>query len=198
MSKCEFCGNQKLIQLKKTNLLDKPADIFLCSECGHVFKSPLEKITNDDVEKYYQNIRYNDERIIRNQQKKQIQFLVENKTIDTKEKSALLEIGGGVNGLINLFPDLDKYALELNRAVQEKMKSLGIKVLDSLKDLQTDFDIIILSHVFEHIIDNPFIYISDLMKLLSDKGSIFIEVPHLAYELYIDKQNNVCCCIYVV
>jgi SAM-dependent methyltransferase len=191
MHKCEFCNNQKLINLKKTQLLNKKATMLRCPSCNHVFKSDFKEITNNDIKDFYQKIRYNDDKIIKNQQKKQVQFLVKNKIISITEKRTVLEIGGGIHGLINIFTNSDKYALELNKMAQEKMQKNGIRIIESFKNIEENFDIIILSHVFEHIIKSPYVYISGLLRLLSEKGCLFIEVPHLAYELCVDKQNNV-------
>jgi hypothetical protein len=70
---------------------------------------------------------------------------------------------------------------------QTRITSEGVSIHRDLKDLMGSFDVIVLSHVVEHLVD--FEILEKVSKLLSPKGVIYIEVPNAgAYESFARRE----------
>ena len=192
MKICEFCKSEKLLELKKTRLLDIDATLFICLDCMHVFKSGFYEISLNNINKFYQNDIYNDDKIVKWQHNEQLSFLNNHNLLEVKKTQKVLEIGAGIHGLMNhLGSNYSKYSFDLNRKVQMEMETSDVHIVECLNDLKIQFDIIILSHVFEHIIEEPYFYIINLLNLLSRNGCLFIEVPLRSYELLLSRNKKV-------
>lgn len=97
----------------------------------------------------------------------------------------LLEIGSGEGFLLELFEknEYDVYGIEPSK---DNLSIIGGKIkkgkavtgyIEDVYAINKHFNIIILSHVFEHLIDCKKSLI-ELKKLLEPEGIIFIEVPN--------------------
>lgn len=96
----------------------------------------------------------------------------------------LLEIGCGTGGAIATLADAvgkDAVAIEPDLSSREVATRIGVSVIDGdLSDLVADgriFDIILLSHVLEHVVD-PHEFVMSIRKLLGPEGRLLIEVPN--------------------
>jgi len=112
-----------------------------------------------------------------------------------RESDAVLEVGCGVGTVSTLILRLLSakgllHAVDISPQSIERAKLLGVKYRNAIfevRDLtqnQIDrkFDVIVLPDVIEHI---PFdlypIFFSNLEKMLTDSGFIFIHIPHPNY-----------------
>jgi SAM-dependent methyltransferase len=102
---------------------------------------------------------------------------------DTNTK--VLEIGAGYGHTLAYFKQQSNCYVEGVEPSKEgsynAINSYGIKTFNGfLEDFQTNekFDIIILSHVFEHFY-NPDEALVIIRKLIRDEGVLFIEVPNI-------------------
>lgn len=90
----------------------------------------------------------------------------------------ILDIGCGQAGLLRTlkrrYPNNTYYAVDPNVDVRQK-SDRGIRFSQTWKDLDQKFDLIILSHVVEHVVD--FSEFTPLPWLLADRGHVYIEVP---------------------
>ena len=98
-----------------------------------------------------------------------------------KTFSAVLDFGGGFGGALAAFPDSERCVYELDPVAREHLATLDdVKVLGnelfSDDAYKSKFDLIILSHVLEHMRD-PIFELERMQALLSPNGLIFIEVP---------------------
>ena len=190
---CECCDSTEFTILGNVKMLHKNAMAIRCMKCNHVVKSYIP--TGNELMKFYQTISHDDIAIFKNKVKEQLVFIKDNFDIDNIEN--MLEIGSGPKGIFDfLSSDIKKYALEVDNNAIIKLESKGIKTFTSFDDIDIKFDLIILSHVLEHIVDDIGDYIDKLLSLLSDDGCIFIEVPMSKYELILDNEritnNNFC------
>ena len=94
------------------------------------------------------------------------------------KKQNILEIGCGDGSLIKLFDNNKNkiYGCEINPIVKKIGLKKEIKYLNNYNNKK--FDIIILSHVFEHFL-NIRDEIKVLHKCLNKDGIIYIEVPNI-------------------
>ncbi|MEI9919947.1 MAG: class I SAM-dependent methyltransferase [Bacteroidota bacterium] len=105
---------------------------------------------------------------------------------DLKEKDKVLEIGCGMGGILIPFKlagmqvtgiDLGPEFISLGNKFD---LNLYVKSVDDLLKESTEYDLIILSHVIEHIPDlNNFL--GKVKTLLTPAGKIFIAVPGIKY-----------------
>jgi len=112
-------------------------------------------------------------------------------------KGKLLEIGSGEGFILELF---EKNGFEVsgiepsekNIEIINKKLSKGNCKHGFVEDEFTNdskFDIIIMSHVLEHVVDSRKI-LEKLKKILSDKGHLFIEVPNCGSKKYLEESIN--------
>lgn len=94
----------------------------------------------------------------------------------------ILEIGPGTGIFakkwISAYPDSKYYAVETDTSCYPSLEEIGVKVTRAteVKELNTQFDLVIMSHVLEHV-SNPTEFISESTKFLKKDGTLFIEVP---------------------
>lgn len=99
----------------------------------------------------------------------------------TTQFENVLDFGGGFGGALEAFPQSNKYLYEVDPQALEKLKAaegvnlLGPAELES-EDFRQFFDLIIVSHVLEHLKD-PVLELERLQSRLKPGGYLFIEVP---------------------
>jgi SAM-dependent methyltransferase len=95
----------------------------------------------------------------------------------------VLEVGCGSGGLLAVFKEnnCDVVGLDFDDNYLQIARDNGIKVHNGSIEVlgnEEKFDVIILSHVLEHIVD-PLPFLESLVKHLSKDGVLYIEVPSL-------------------
>lgn len=93
----------------------------------------------------------------------------------------ILDVGAGeghfFDSLKQKINNFNYYAIEVDKNIYPTLEKRG-KVYGSLKDLKNQkFDLVILSHIIEHI-SKPREFLFEIKKLLKKDGYIFIEVPN--------------------
>jgi len=104
-----------------------------------------------------------------------------------------LEVGAGFGQLLSLlkkeFSESAFFATELDAKCLSKLSDLGVKVKRVLIDagvdnpFDTDFDLILCSHVMEHS-PNPGGFLACLSQMLRPGGHVFVEVPNCGVPYY--------------
>lgn len=188
---CFSCNCSKFIKIQKYKYINSSKfstmfnnlEIFTCQKCGisqinhkllnenkliEYYKNHYRKIKNFKEIKNDIDIKYFTQRA-----KGQIKLF--KKYINPREFINILEIGpGSGNGLIELaksFPNANIY-------IDEPDSTLNFKYKKSFKidDNKNLYNVILLSHVLEHI-KNPNNYLIKLHAKLKPNGLIIIEVP---------------------
>ena len=94
----------------------------------------------------------------------------------------ILEIGPGLGYLAIHWkkqnPAADYFVVETDVSCHDKLIQNDIQVLadNGLENLSNDFDMVIMSHVLEHV-SNPREFLNTYLKKLKKGGVLFIEVP---------------------
>jgi len=101
--------------------------------------------------------------------------------INTKRKKInVLEIGPGpgffLKEMIDNHPEFKYFALETDLSCHENLNFLGVNLISEIDNFEKSFDLVIISHVLEHV-SNPNKFINLVRKSLIKNGIIFIEVP---------------------
>lgn len=154
-----------------------------CDKCGFVCYSP--RPTHEEMTKkyeflgLYENIGGQDKqsgRDIKSDQKRAYAIFKRIKRLSIVPNPNLLDVGGG-NGKL-LFPFIKNgtkcYIVDYNQNPLLEITWLAT----TLKTLETKekFDIIICSHVLEHVVD-PVEFLKDIIPFLKEKGMLYVEVP---------------------
>ncbi len=186
---CILCKFSKLdIIASRVRDSDKHR-VIKCTKCGHVQLSPIPTLDQD--KKFYdknlqdRNINYHGS--IDENRKKSVDDTI--RRFDLIRKLApknvkILEIGSGHGFFLELMyqKGYNITGIEISKEKRKISKKVtSAKVLDI--DINTqiphvnDFDIIVMFHVLEHII-NPIDFLKKIKKLLASKGKIIVEVPN--------------------
>lgn len=178
MNKCLLCQSLSY-KIRNNKVRDNEnIQVLECVDCGLVYLSQMDHITNDFYEQSgmlngdfdlgrYRKQTYKDDSRRANS--------LRDKLIGRK----VLDFGCGSGGFLHLIKDIasDVSGVELDRRLNSTLNSEGIKCFDDISNLEGTFDVITLFHVVEHLI-NPVDILKQLEKHLSTNGIIIIEVPN--------------------
>ena len=204
--KCSVCGSKY-----HTRIYDQPTEniagigdigyhhvINACDDCGFVFASPILPV--DIILKYYTSMS-NYEHFESDGARPAADIRQIERQIDIIEsrfpsgfKGRALDIGCSIAYGLSLLQESGWLVLGLDpseKCIQISRDKLGVRVLEGffsveLLKKENKFDVIILSHVVEHLVF-PEEIIGHLSELLTDDGIIYIEVPNLM------RPNNTKC-----
>lgn len=190
-----FIHNQRF-HIEKGNPLPDNYDVVCCVQCGFVFAdTPFGQAVYDQ---YYKDFsKYEDESTGSGSGGKAFeherlyetcQFLM--KYTGNKDLN-IIDIGSAGGGLLRILSDsgyTNLYALEPSAVCVDKVNNIGsgrIKafagsILDDLSAvfMGQKFDVVVLSHVFEHIYDLSRAMLQ-IRSIMSENGMLYIEVPNL-------------------
>lgn len=102
----------------------------------------------------------------------------------------VLDIGAGYGHILHAigerFPNCTRIATEFSEPCIEHLESLGIHIVRgtieaALEVTDREFDMVIISHVFEHLLD-PKSVAESVYHRLAPGGIMYIEVPHIPAE----------------
>ncbi len=90
-----------------------------------------------------------------------------------------VDIGCGLGGVLELMKEVtnEPNGVELQKEIRELLNNIGFKVFAGIDDLEIDYDVISMFHVFEHIL-SPLEFLKKTASKLKSGGKIIIEVPH--------------------
>jgi ubiquinone/menaquinone biosynthesis C-methylase UbiE len=98
------------------------------------------------------------------------------------EVMSLLELGPGTGFFARKWlgnhPQTNYLAIETDNSCHPALKNIGVNQIDltTLEDEKVSVDLIVISHVLEHVV-NPVTFLANVTKPLRKGGAIFIEVP---------------------
>lgn len=164
----------------------------ICRKCGFVYMYPLP--SKEDLDNYYEESyweKHHQSTGLVNKTKDN-SFDSRNKAIYEwckpfikDENTKVLEIGAGYGHTLAYIKQEANCKVEgiepSKEGAYNAEKSYDIKTFNGfLEDFDTDqkYDVIILSHVFEHFF-NPMEALDIIRKLIKKDGILFIEVPNL-------------------
>lgn len=192
---CPVCHSPskhlKSLTFSKTANLPEFVDIFVCEECDLGFSEPRNA---EAYSKYYSstvNDTYGfDTTLTAEAQKRYMdQMEVLRPVLMGSRQMRILDVGCGQAGLLRTlfqqYPENSYYAVDPNVS-STQLADKQIHFSDDWKSLEGTFDLIILSHTIEHLVD--FDDIAELSGHLSATGQLYIEVPDAA--TYIDYQRR--------
>ncbi|MDB4016222.1 class I SAM-dependent methyltransferase [Flavobacteriaceae bacterium] len=197
---CEVCKNKEKTIISKFDRYGLPYVSNLCKTCGLIYTSPrfnqksYIKFYDSQYRKMYTSfpLQQTKEDFFKSQVtrgKKVFDFILKNNP--DKNIGSVLDVGCGMGGLLVPFKEnnFDVYGVDYGSEYVEfgKSKNLNLSI-GGIKDISKKFDVIIYSHVFEHILDlGSELY--EIKKRLNKKGVLYIEVPGVL-NLHNDYRND--------
>ncbi|PHS59524.1 MAG: hypothetical protein COB03_02330 [Alteromonas sp.] len=187
---CE-CGSSNLEVLAKKDRYAIPIITQICKSCGQIFTSPRlnETSTSDFYANLYRKLYVGaasaDEQFFNRQVRHGNKILRYLSDVIEPNKGSVLEIGCGAGGILKPLEeagyscvgvDLGDTYLDMGRQF-----GLDLHCMSSQRLAETTskkFDLIILSHVFEHFLDIEK-ELDTVSSLLTKRGHLYIEVPGL-------------------
>jgi len=193
--KCQ-CGGSNLEQLARIDRFGLPFGSLICQDCGLVITSPriVEESLPYYYDTYYHPLNYgredleNQTALFADGQGKKI-FSILKEYLPQKKKLKILEVGAGTGNVLAEFKseakqhdiEIDELGTEYsNDCILKARKDNNINIIfgnaETIVKRNEKFDVIILSHVFEHFIDlNK--ELNNLKKLMTNDSLLYIEVP---------------------
>jgi 2-polyprenyl-3-methyl-5-hydroxy-6-metoxy-1,4-benzoquinol methylase len=185
---CEVCENKKTTIISKYDRYGLPYESNLCKTCGLIYTSPrfdqisYVKFYDSQYRKIYTSFpkKTTKEKFFKNQirrGKKVLDFIKKNNP--NKKIGSVLDVGCGMGGLLVPFKEnnFNVYGVDYGSEYVEYGKSKNLNLgIGGIKDVNEKFDVIIYSHVFEHILDLCS-ELSEIKKRLNENGVLYIEVP---------------------
>lgn len=203
---CLQCGGKNLTRLRKYRTNSKPgesifggASLHRCEACALVqaVPAPDPGVLADYYKQDYRTKGYggsnvanlsqfpNDNLFYCNRGRSITELL--RRFISRPDPLNILDIGAGYGHILYFlgqeFPHACRFAIEFSDACSRHLQSQKIEVHsrpveEVLSEMRNRFDVIILSHVLEHIL-NPQKVLSLIGSSLTKEGILYIEVPNI-------------------
>ena len=199
LNDCPLCNSKDQELLAEKDRYGIENTVAVCKDCGLVMTNP--RMTQESYTGFYNDIqkklyvgeeRPSGDYFVRqkNKGKEIYEFLQRGGLVSDKQAMQVLEIGCGAGGILAYFQDQghEVKGMDIGTTYIEFGKEKGLNIADGfLKDLSTThkYDLIIYSHVMEHILD-----VAEELELiksyLKPGGVLYIEVPGIknVYQKY--------------
>lgn len=191
--KCLLCGSRKFSVIHKGTRDNANIDVLRCNVCSLVTLSQfldnpnemysgggMHKNSYDEISDTYHDIQWS-------------RWVEMTSADDNRRYEALkelcreknvLEFGCGNGGFLRKIKNVakDVTGIELDKMARNKIREEGITVDDSIeslleKDSSGKFDIVVSFMVIEHLVE-PFYYLEQIKKVLSDDGIFICSTPN--------------------
>ena len=176
--KCDICGGESVLIHSGTR--DDPSiNVYECKICH---TKQLDIINNNDYENGFMNGKKtmsNDEINERIKECRIDDLRRASSIAEWCNDKTVLDFGCGFGGFIDAISSIAKRVsgVELGLAEREYLIQKGIDVHKDISELDNQFDVITLFHVFEHL-KEPREWLRIISEHLKDGGVLFIEVPN--------------------
>lgn len=183
---CQLCGGDEFIVIAERDRYSLPVQTVLCKSCSLLMTNPVMREADyaDFYQSHYTSLydgfQYSTDEFFENQNaagKRLHEAIKQHVKLDGK---IIAEVGCAAGGILHYFKDYckDVVGCDFGTEFMKSGQAKGLKLkVGGLECLQEEFpDVIIYSHVLEHIFDiNK--ELDDIYRLLPKKGLLIIDVP---------------------
>lgn len=162
--------------------------LYYCNDCDLAFANPMPEesklnffykyIYRDFGRPHYLNIQDIDRNLFNDKNMNYIQYL--SSKIELNKITKIFDFGSGSGDIGFLlkkkYNHLKLYTIENDSFSQKILIKRNYKIFNSFNDIDTKFDLIISTHVFEHLTNLN--VINDFKKIVNKNAFIFIETPN--------------------
>lgn len=183
---CILCSNDNFESIAKTDRYGLKYYTGICIDCGltQQYKYPNKKFINLFYEKFYNDLyaffKDPEERFISQFNSAKYKFDILSKYINFDKCRSVLEIGCGAGGILSFFQskNCEVIGVDYENDHLEYARKKNVKAYSNYEKINSKFDIIILSHVLEHLVNVDSI-LNICKKLIKKDGLIYVEVPSI-------------------
>ena len=195
--KCPVCGQEPRIDRVpyKSDHVDFETMYVECKECGHGYMKV--RPTDEEYHEMYFGGKYrewlsngqpkiNDWLSDHNRCMRAVGYLVQAKSQGLINMTQVLDFGSGLGIIAYLLKvnfNLKVEVVEPNTEWRKYVEQEGIKGYNSIEEVTNRYDMIVVSHVLEHMTD-PITTMLQLGDKLAAAGSLYIEVPIFSPSLF--------------
>lgn len=187
--RCPICAGMNSKEVQKyrgVSPLFEDRLLRRCSDCALVYTSPMpsEQEIREYNEGYFKNahsaleLTIEQEVFFRAMAGKRVRFMEKSLRKSLDECKEVLEIGSGhgflAEEILTKFEDINYFAIESDSSCHKELVRRGVTLERTFSDKK--YDIIILSHILEHV-ENPIEFLGLTTESLKDDGELFIDVP---------------------
>jgi 2-polyprenyl-3-methyl-5-hydroxy-6-metoxy-1,4-benzoquinol methylase len=193
MENCIICSSDKIVQIRKykgkSNLFQNKA-LVKCGNCELVFASPMPEESDLQIynSEYFESAhgghpkKPNAIAYFSGINKLRCEYV--SRILEKMDFSAInvLEIGPGqgyfANHWLSKNSNTNYYGVETDLTCHKALKEIGVKILlpEQVDSSIDEVDLVIMSHVLEHVSD-PIGFLQIITRKLKKGGALFIEVP---------------------
>ncbi len=162
--------------------------LYYCNNCDLAFANPMPAVAKlnfyykyiyrDFGRPHYVNIQDIDRNLFNDRNMNYIQYLSSNIQLDKIKK--IFDFGSGTGDIGYLlkkkYNHLELHTIENDSFSQKILKKRNYKIYTNFYDIDKKFDLIISTHVFEHLTNLD--VINDFKKIANKNAFIFIETPN--------------------
>jgi 2-polyprenyl-3-methyl-5-hydroxy-6-metoxy-1,4-benzoquinol methylase len=201
---CPVCGDQKFEEFCKIDRIGLKVQSVMCSRCPTIYSRKRfdEASLKIFYSKFYREMysgssvptdSWFDDQVFSGRK-----ILSQLNDLAVIERDLIgkhvLEVGCGSGGILIPFKEIgaEVVGIDFDDTYMEAGRNRGLNLIDqSIYDFQTDikFDLIILKDVLEHLPDLNLV-LQKLNRLLSETGSIYIQVPTFEGLEFLGYQND--------
>ena len=189
------CGAQDAINIANIDRFGLSVNSYICRECGIIYTSPV--LSTDSVKLFYEKFYHlmtfgslpSSKKVLYAKGQGEKIYHILKKWFDSKNIN-VLEVGCGSGSVIKEFireASLEGFqakavGLEFSPDYVQCFDAEGLNIeilsgnLNNLDQVSEPFDVIIMSHVFEHFLDLQG-ELHSIKKIINDRSLIYIEVP---------------------
>lgn len=186
---CLQCGSIDFTSITSVGQFGIITNVALCKECGFMFLSPrwTKERYNDFYMKEYEN--YYPRQSNEKQQSGKLAELIAERLYSFHDKGSynkILDIGSGFGGVLMYLKEFhfqlaEYYAIEPSKICIDHLKQNQIHIISETVDnnwhqANIKFDLIIIRHVLEHLLD-PKLALNKVAEALTEDGIVYIAVP---------------------
>ena len=161
-----------------------------CAHCSVLFMNPQP--TEEELSSLYSGSYWEKKQtlnshksLLQKQFRRALVFARELERSGVDKDGRILEIGSGFGGVcwaLGQLLKMEPVAMEPDPVARDFQKALGVTILEeaSIKRMVSGghrFDVVILSHVLEHVLD-PRDLVRQAFLMVKPSGTVLIEVPH--------------------
>lgn len=184
---CPLCGSTDLLPHSTHRVNEFTISLATCAECGLVMQSP--RLSAQGIDELYRSDYRTEmahdhrENLFKRGQRRgaYIKEFLDGSGVVVHGKR-IAEVGCGLGGILQAFAEegCDTVGCDVEESGPEFGRSRGLDTrrgqIDVLADVKQSRDIVILSHVLEHVTD-PQAFLNQAADLLAPGGVLYIEVP---------------------
>jgi len=188
---CIVCNSRDFELLSEKDRFGLFMPVVICKQCGLVQTNPrmMEIHYLEFYESEYRKLYSSHETLDlffkhQYEQGKNIYDFIKKTTKNNITGKFVIEIGSGSGGILKLFQDKGNTVLgfDLDEKFLDFGKSKGVNLkkgtIENLSKISQHPDIVIYSHVLEHL-NNPIKELKTLRKFLNNTSILYVEVPGL-------------------